>query len=160
MTAAAILTGAVVAIGLIGTVVPLLPGLWLIWLAMVLYGIIEGFGIVGIAALIAATLALAAGLFLGVRIPLQAASAEGLNLRDQAAGALCGVIGFFAVPVIGLPLGFVVGVFALRWLQSGDRHAAWASSKRTVGALLRASFAQFVAGAAMALSFAVWVYAG
>ena len=160
MSAAAIVSGAVVAIGLIGTVVPLLPGLWLIWLAMVGYGLLEGFGIVGNAALVAATMALAAGVYLGVRIPQHAASAEGLGPRDQVAGVLFGIAGFFAIPVIGLPLGFVVGVFVLRWLRSRDRQAAWGSSKRTVAALLRASFAQFVAGSAMALSFAVWVYAG
>ncbi|GAA0316713.1 DUF456 family protein [Kineococcus aurantiacus] len=26
-------------------------------------------------------------------------------------GAVLGVVGFFAVPVVGLPLGFVLGVF-------------------------------------------------
>ena len=160
MSVAAIVVGVVVAIGLIGTVVPLLPGLWLIWLALVAYGLIEGFGIIGTTALVAATIALAAGVYLGVRIPQRAASAEGLGPRDQVAGVLFAIVGFFLVPVVGLALGFVVGVFAFRWLRSGDRHEAWISSKRTVAALLRASFAQFAAGTAMALCFAVWVYAG
>ncbi len=160
MNLAAVLAGTAVAVGLIGTLVPLLPGLWLIWVAMVTYGLIEGFGLVGSSAMVGATVALAAGTYLGVRIPQRSVADDGLGPRDQAAGLVFAIIGFFAIPVFGLAVGFVFGVFVVRWWTSRDRVAAWTSSKRAVIGLLKGSFAQFVAATAMALCFAVWVYVG
>ena len=42
-----LLVGLAVAIGLIGTLLPILPGLVLIWAATIAYGLAEGFGAIG-----------------------------------------------------------------------------------------------------------------
>lgn len=160
MTPAAVLAGLGVAVGMAGTLLPFLPGLWLILLAMIAYGLTTGFGTVGVISMSVATLALAIGTYLGIRIPQRAASEEGLTLRDQIAGLTIAVIGFFAVPVIGMALGFVAGIFATRWIRSRDAGSAWQSARRAMGSVVRASLAQFSAAVAMAGTFALWVWFG
>jgi uncharacterized protein len=44
-----------------------------------------------------------------------------------------GVVGFFVVPVIGLFIGFVVGVFAAEWRRLGHARA-WPSTKHALKA--------------------------
>jgi uncharacterized protein len=53
-----------------------------------------------------------------------------------AVGAAVGVVGFFVIPVVGLVVGFVVGVYAAehrRLGSSGPARAATASAIRAVG---------------------------
>ena len=157
MTALDLVASVAVAIGLAGTLVPLLPGLGLIWGAMLCFGLVGGFGGVGAAVMIAATGLLALGIYLGVRIPQRAAADVGLTRADQLAGLLAAIIGFFVIPVLGLAVGFVLGVFAMHLRRSRETSAAWRASWRAVAALIKASFAQFLTGTAMAFGFAVWV---
>ncbi len=51
-------------------------------------------------------------------------------------GALLGIVGFFVVPVVGLVLGFVLGVYGAEVQRLGSHRSAWASTKvalRAVG---------------------------
>jgi hypothetical protein len=47
-------------------------------------------------------------------------------------GGIAGVIGFFAIPVVGLFVGFVLGIFVVEWLRSREARPAW---RATVAAL-------------------------
>ena len=49
-------------------------------------------------------------------------------------GGIAGVIGFFVVPVVGLPLGFVGGVYAAQRVRDGDHATAWAATWAAVRA--------------------------
>ena len=43
-------------------------------------------------------------------------------------GGIAGVVGFFVIPVIGLLIGFVLGVFAAELSIRGNVTRAWAST--------------------------------
>ena len=43
-------------------------------------------------------------------------------------GAVAGIVGFFVIPVIGLLIGFVAGVFAAEMALRRDPTRAWAST--------------------------------
>lgn len=152
----AVLCGLAIAIGVIGTLVPVLPGLVLVWLAMLVFGLTTSFGVVGWVAMGLGTVLVLVGFYLGVRIPQRSAARSGLSVRGQLTGALLAIVGFFAIPVIGAPLGFMVGVWWVRLRQSGDATAAWRSTRETMGSLLKASAAQALCGIGMAGSWAAW----
>lgn len=148
------LVGAVIVIGVAGTIVPILPGLMLVWGAMVAYGVIMGFGAIGWVSVIVATGLLILGFYLNIRIPQKSAAGSGLTVKAQLVAVALAVVGLFVLPPFGAPIGFVLGVFLMRLRSTGDKAQAWASTKVTVIALLKASAAQVACGIAM---FAVWI---
>lgn len=153
-----VLVGIAIAAGLVGTLLPILPGLGLIWLATVVYGVVEGFGVGGWVSMAAISGLLAAGLVAGIRIPQRAAAGGGIGVRGQLVAAALAVVGFFAVPVVGAGLGFVVGVYLVARHSAPDQ--AWETTRRTVLALLASAGVQFAAGLLMALVWAGWVVFG
>lgn len=146
-----------IAIGVVGTVVPLLPGLLLIIGAALAYGVVDGFGTTGtVAALLIVAIGVA-GTIAGIAIPKRAAGAAGAPRSSLLIGALGAVIGFFAVPVIGLPLGGVAGIYAGERLRTGDGAAAWRATRATVRGFGLATLAQLAAALLMAAIWVVWV---
>ncbi|HEX4906067.1 MAG TPA: DUF456 domain-containing protein [Acidimicrobiales bacterium] len=146
-----------IAVGVAGTVVPMVPGLGLIVVATLVYGVVDGFGSTGT---VAAALIVAigvAGTIAGVAIPKRAAGAAGAQRSSLLIGALGAVIGFFAVPVIGLPLGGVAGIYVGERLRTGDGDAAWRATRATVRGFGLATLAQLAAALVMAVIWVVWV---
>lgn len=128
----------VMLVGVLGTIVPLLPGLPLIWLTMLIYAIVEGFKRVDAAFL---------GLTLGVLIAAEAADYLGRawgarRFGASKAGALGAVLGSL-VGLFFLPLGLVVGPFlgvVIAELLSGRTtsesvRAGWGGLVGTLGSM-------------------------
>lgn len=149
-----IATGVVILVGIAGTMLPILPGLLLIWAAVVGYGLFVDHGVAGWTAVTLATMLAGIGLFLNVRIPQRSASASGMSVSAQIVALILAVLGFFLVPVVGFPLGFVLGTFLMRLRTTGDTREAWISTRKTLVALLKASAAQALCGIGM---FVVWL---
>ncbi|MEE6280705.1 DUF456 domain-containing protein [Georgenia sp. MJ170] len=123
-----VLVVAVVIIGIIGTVVQVVPGGGLLVLAAVLvWSFVTGgdvgltVGIVAAVAVIGAEVGkyLLAGRYLG---------RGGVPARTLVIGAVVGIVGFFVIPVIGLPIGFVAGVYAAESVRLRDQRKAWAAT--------------------------------
>ncbi len=137
------LTAAVVMLGVVGTIIPLLPGLLLVWAAAFGWGLLMGFGFGGIVAMVMITAMLVAGIYLSIRIPQKSAAAQGLSIGGTLFGVVLAIIMGVVLPVVGVPIGFVLGVWIVRVLDTGDAPEAFRSALRTTYALLRASAAQF-----------------
>ena len=152
-----VLVGLAMAVGIAGTLLPVVPGVGLIWAAAVVFGLAEGFGFIGWAAMALITALGAAGLIAGVRMPQRAAAAGGIGWRGQVMAFALAVVGFFVIPVAGAPIGFVVGIYLAA--RARDRNEAWSITKRTLRSLVLAAGLQFVAAIAMALTWLVWALA-
>ena len=148
-----------VAVGVIGTILPMLPGLALIVGATLLYGVVDGFGATGTVAMALIIALGVAGTVAGLIIPKRAAGAAGAPRSSLLVGAVGAVIGFFAVPVIGLPLGGVVGIYVGERLRTGDGGVAWRTTRATVRGFGLAALAQLAAALVMAAIWVVWVLA-
>ena len=74
--------------------------------------------------------------------------------RTLAAGAVLGIIGFFVIPVAGLLVGFVLGVFLAEFVQRRDKRRAWAS---TVHAIKGVALSVGVEFTAALLATATWI---
>lgn len=147
----------VMAIGIAGTIVPLVPGLGLVAAAALGYGLIEGFGTIGVIACAAIVAMGGAGTAAGVVVPKRAAGAAGAARSSMLVGALVAVVGFFVVPVVGLPLGGALGVYLAERARLGSGDAAWRATKATIKGFGVAALLQFAAGLAMAATWVVWV---
>jgi hypothetical protein len=145
MTGLEILVALAIAIGLVGVLVPVLPGSLLVGAAIVVWATERG----GTAAWVVAAVTLAllvAGATVKYLVPGRRLQRAGVPNSTLLAGAALGVVGFFVVPVVGLPLGFVLGVYLAQWRRVGHRDA-WPA---TVHALKAVGL-----GIAIELSFAV-----
>lgn len=155
-----VLTAGAIVIGVVGTIVPLLPGLALVWVATLAWGLLTSFDTAGIIAMTAITLLFGAGTYLSLRIPQKSAAAQGLSIRGTIFGVALAVGVGIVIPVIGIPVGFVLGVWIVRIAETGDARAAFRSALATTAALLRASAAQFGIGVLMGSVWLLWALSG
>ena len=151
-----VLTAGAIVIGVVGTVVPLLPGLALVWLAAFAWGFLTSFDTTGIIAMTIITILFGAGVYLSLRIPQKSAAAQGLSIRGTIFGVVLAIGVGIVIPVIGIPVGFVLGVWIVRIAETGNARAAFDSALATTAALLRASAAQFGIGVTMGGVWLLW----
>jgi uncharacterized protein YqgC (DUF456 family) len=154
------LVAVAMAVGLVGTVVPVVPGLMLVWAAGLVYGLSEGFGTAGTVSFAAMTVLAAIGTGAGVVLPRRAAGAAGAAPTSGWLGAVLGVVGFFVVPVVGLPLGGALGIYLGEHLRTRDARVAGRATVATLKGFGLAALAQLGAGVAMVLAWVAWVALG
>jgi uncharacterized protein YqgC (DUF456 family) len=122
----------VILIGLVGIIVPVLPGTLLIAGAVLVWAVVTGGSTAWTAAGIALIL-LAMGFIVKFAVPHRRLRDAGVPTSTIMVGGILGLIGFFAIPVIGLFLGFIGGV----WLAEARRlgaQRAWPSTKSALKA--------------------------
>lgn len=139
-----VLAGIAIAVGLVGVVVPILPGSLLIAAAVIVWAISIG-DTTAWAAAIAAVAVLGIGTLVKYLLPGRHLKNQGIPTRTLLLGGLLGVVGFFVVPVVGLPLGFVLGVY-LSEAQRLGTDAAWPATRATVKAVGASILIELAAG--------------
>jgi uncharacterized protein YqgC (DUF456 family) len=80
--------------------------------------------------------------------------AADISGRTLAAGALAGVIGFFVIPVVGMIVGFVAGVYLAELANRRDNRRAWASTMHAVKGVALSMGVELAGGL---LATAAWV---
>lgn len=157
-TLATVLAVIAIVVGLAGIVVPVLPGVLLIWGAVLGWAYAVGFTPWWTLAL-AATVVYGLGLVAQALVPGRRMQRAGIPNATLVIGVVAAVVGFFVVPVIGFALGFVLGV----WLAEVARVGLQASKSSTVHALKAAALSygiEFLTGLTLAIGWAVlaWRY--
>ena len=152
-----VLIGLVMAVGLIGTLLPLLPGLPIIWASALFYGLAEGFEGAGAVAFTLITLLAVSGIVAGLVLPHRRVAAKGAPGTTVAAGVALGIVGFFVIPVVGLVVGAVGGVLLAERSRTGDWTIAWATTKDLLVGFGIGVAVEFAAGLAMILCWVAWV---
>ncbi len=152
MSAIEILVAIAIAVGLVGILVPILPGALLVWVAILVWAIDVGSGTAwGVFAV--ATVLVVGGQIVKYTIPGKQLKASGVPSRSLLAGGLLGIVGFFLVPLVGLFLGFVLGIYAAEYQRVGPR-SAWPSTR---AALRAVGVSMLIELASALLATAVWV---
>jgi uncharacterized protein YqgC (DUF456 family) len=151
---------AAMAVGVVGTVVPVVPGLVLVWAGALVYGLGAGFGPVGVVAFTIITALALAGIAMGFVLPQRAAARRGAARSSMWFGAVLALVGFFVVPLVGVVLGGVLGVFLGEMLRTRDAGAAWHATAATLKAFGVAGVVQLLAGLAMVAVWVPWVVYG
>ncbi|CAN5202746.1 DUF456 domain-containing protein [soil metagenome] len=127
------LVGVAVVVGLVGIVVPVLPGSVLILAAVLVWTLEEASRAAWLVFAVATTF-LVLGTVVKYAVPGRRLKTAGVPARTLWAGALLGLVGFFVVPVVGLFLGFVAGVYLAESRRLGKAQA-WPSTKHALSAV-------------------------
>lgn len=123
-----ILVALAIVVGVVGIVVPILPGVMLIAAAVGIWAVTEQ-----VWWLLAVVILLAIGSTVAkFAIPARATHASA-STAALAIGALGALVGFFVIPVVGAIVGFLVGVLATEAYRQRDlelaAQATWSSAK-------------------------------
>jgi len=153
VTVYAVVAGVLVAVGLIGTVLTVLPGLVLVVAGIAVWAVPRN-DVVGWTVLAAAVGVALLGSVAKYLLPGRALKAAGVPGRSLVAGVVLGIIGFFVIPVIGLFFGFVLGVYLAELLRLREHAQAWPSTTQALRAVGWSILIELAAGL---LATAVWI---
>lgn len=154
MNGVELLVALVILVGLVGIVVPVLPGSILILGAVLVWTVNEESATAWSVFAVVTTL-LVLGAVVKYVLPGRGLRDSGVPTHSIMLGGLLGIIGFFVVPVIGLALGFLLGVYLAETRRVG-RRLAWPS---TVAAVKAVGLSILVELVAALLATGVWVVA-
>ncbi|KGN38505.1 DUF456 domain-containing protein [Knoellia subterranea] len=145
-------------VGIVGIVVPVIPGLLVAVLGVLLWAWETGgatawtfFGIC-----LAIYLAGVATQFL---VPGKRLRQQGVKTTTLLLAVLLGIVGFFVIPVVGFFVGFVLGIFLVEQGRSLDRAQAWDRTKHALKAIALSMGIELCAGLLIAVTWVIGVLA-
>jgi uncharacterized protein YqgC (DUF456 family) len=147
-----VLVALAIVVGIIGVVVPVLPGSLLVVAAVLVWAVDLG-GPTAWSVFAGCTALVVAGSVGKYVVPGRRLQEAGVPSSTLVVGGLLGFVGFFVIPVVGLFIGFVAGVY-LSELGRVGRAAAWPATKQ---ALLAAGLSMLIELAATMLAAVAWV---
>lgn len=146
-----VLAGIAVFAGLIGIVVLILPGLVLQVAAVAIWAFEEstavGWVVLGL------VLALAVGAsVVKYMFPSRRLKEQGVPGSVLLMAVVVAVVGLFAIPVIGAPLGFILTVYVFERVRRG-KETAWPSTKSALRAVFTSIGIELAGGFLIAIVF-------
>jgi uncharacterized protein len=123
------LTLAVMLVGLVGVVVPVLPGVVLVGAAGIVATFVLGIDAAGWVLVVVLAVVTLAGAGASYVLPTRKGLKSDVARSSLALAAALGIVGFFVIPVVGLVVGALGGLFLGELGRHGDRDRAWASTR-------------------------------
>lgn len=145
-----------IAVGLVGIIVPLLPGTLLVYAAIAVWAVVEH-RTVSWVVLAIVTVLLAAGLGVKYLWPVRRLRAADVGSGTLVAGVGLGIVGFFVIPVIGLVVGFVLGVYLAELITRRDHRRALASTVHAVKGVALSVGVEMLSGLLAAVTWGIGV---
>jgi uncharacterized protein YqgC (DUF456 family) len=144
-------------VGLLGLVVPLFPGIVVIWLAALGYGIVVGFNPPGIVLFVVITILMLAGTTVDNVLMSVGARKSGASWLSLGAAFLAGIAGTLLLPPIGGLIATPLAVFLIEYARNRDWNKTW-TAVRGLAVGWGLSFAvRFIIGVVMILVWGTWV---
>lgn len=156
MSATEVLLALVIAVGIVGIVVPVLPGSLLVVGAILVWAMEVGSSRAWTVFAVATTLVVC-GTVVKYLVPGRRLKSSGVPGSTLAAGAALGLVGFFVVPVVGLLLGFLAGVYLAERRRVGAA-LAWPSTRAAIRAVGMSILIELVAALLAAMTWLVGVF--
>jgi len=145
--------------GLFGLVIPVVPGLVIIWVAALGYGIAAGFGTLGWIMFAIISLLMVAGSVIDNVLMGTQARQSGASWVSIAAALVFGIAGNFVLPVIGGLIAALLALFVAEWI----RRKNWRESLKSVGGMAWgcgwAFVIRFIMGVVMIGLWMIWAWA-
>lgn len=158
MTPSVVVAALLIAVGLFGIVVPVLPGL-LIAVAGVVVWVVDVRTPLAWTVLAVVVALYAAGLVAQYLIPGRHLKARGVGRWTLLIAMAVAIVGFFVVPVVGAPLGFVVAIYVVELAHTRATRLAWDRTKAALVAVAKNMGIELVTGLLVATTFAIGVAA-
>jgi hypothetical protein len=143
--------------GTVGIVVPVLPGLLIVWGAVLVWALVLqttfGWVVFGVA-----TAVYAVGLVAQFLIPGRRMKSTGVDTRILAVALVVAVVGLFVIPGIGAPIGFIGAVYVLERLKHRDHGRAWLATRQALHAVMLNIGIELLTALAIIATWAVGVF--
>jgi uncharacterized protein len=152
------ITLVVMLIGLVGLVVPFFPGIVVIWLGALGYGLLTSFGTVGTIFFILITLLMFAGVTVDNVLMGVGARRGGASWWSIVLGLVAGVAGTFLAPPIGGLIAAPVTVFLVEYLRVGDWSKVFSAVRGLAAGWGLSLLVQIGIGLAMVFFWGLWVW--
>lgn len=153
-----ILVGLMMLVGLLGSIIPFLPDVVLIWVGALLYGLLVGwgqsggwlFGVISVFGLI--------GLLSDAWVSGAGARQGGASLLTTLGGLVIGLVGLFTAGPLGFLGGILLGTFVLEYSRHQDPEQALRATFG-MGLGYGASFiVKFLLGLGMIGAWVAWLF--
>ena len=144
-------------IGLIGTLLPAVPDLVLIWATALGYGLLAGWGDWGPWLFAGISLLCGAGLLSELLTSGAGARMGGASIWSILSGVAAGVILLFAAGPLGGLIALLAGVFLLEWRKGRDSRRAGRAVLGIAVGYIASFFVKFALGFACVGLWVIWV---
>lgn len=101
----------IIIVGILGTILPIFPGIFVVWAGVGLYAWQTDFTVIGIPLFLLITAVTLFGGLSDLWLPLFGANQSGASKRSYLLSAIGAIVGSFLLPVVGTIAGFVAGLF-------------------------------------------------
>ena len=146
-------------VGLALLIIPIFPGITVIWVAALLYGIVTGFDTLGIAILVLITV----GMIIGVSADnvLMGAGARhgGASWLTIGVALIAGIAGTILFPPIGGLIAIPLAIFLLELLRNREWRSAWRATRGVALGWGLSFLVRFGIGLVMISAWLIWALA-
>jgi hypothetical protein len=143
--------GLIIVVSLFGIVVPFLPGLAMEVVAVVVWAALKG-GAGSWSVAVAAIVIGGIGTFVKYSVPKRQLNEGGIPNRTLVIATAVAIVGLFAIPIVGAPIGFVLAIYVSERLRVG-RAQAWPATRRSLRAVATSIGIELATGLVIA---AIW----
>ena len=140
-------------ISLLGVLLPLVPGVALIWLVALVYAVAEGFKNIDPITMIVLSVIALPGITADIWVSSLGAKAGGASLWSIVASLVGGVVGFLVSTLPGAIIGALVGLMAVELFRAKDWRQALKASGGWIAGWLLATVVQIITGVIMIAIF-------
>jgi uncharacterized protein YqgC (DUF456 family) len=146
----------VMAVGLFGMVIPIYPGVVIIWAAALIHGIVTGFNTLEIWVLVILTLLMIGGSLVDNLLMGGKARQAGAAWTSIGGALLGGLIGTFAFPPLGGIIAAPTLLYLLEYARIRDSVEAWDITKGLLTGWGLSFVVRFLIGLGMIIVWAIW----
>lgn len=146
----------VMLVGLVGLFVPIFPGIVVIWLAGLGYGIVVGFNTLGWVIFAVLTVLMLAGVTVDNVLMGAGARRGGASWGSILVGLIAGIVGTILVPPIGGLIAAPAAIYLLEYWRSRNAETAWRATRGLAVGWGLSFFARFGIGLVMILLWLAW----
>jgi uncharacterized protein YqgC (DUF456 family) len=151
-----ILVYLIMGVGLFGMIIPIYPGVVIIWAAVLLHGFATGFAVLEIWVLIIITLLMIAGTLVDNLLMGGKARQAGASWLSIAGALVGGLIGTFAFPPLGGIIAAPTLLFLLEYARLRESQKAWDITRGLLTGWGLSFVARFLIGLAMIIIWIIW----
>lgn len=146
-------------IGVVGLVVPVLPGLALMWVAAVVWAVVDGGGWIRWSAVLVITVLALVGTAAATWMTGRQAGRAGAPWWVLVVAVVGMIVGFFTIPIFGLVIGGVGAIWLAELLRLRHPRLAWETTWAALQGYGTGTAIQLAAGVAVLLVWlvAVWL---
>jgi uncharacterized protein len=145
-------------VGLAGLLIPFIPGITIIWVAALAYGLISGFNWAAGIIFGVITILMIIGNFADNFLMGASARKTGTSWLSILVALVAGIVGTFVLPPFGGLLFALAGVFIVEWIRVRDWKKAFESLRGMATGCGWSVVARFIIGLIMIALWLIWAF--